>query len=70
MSRRTISLSTTVRAPAVFGFDATTVASVTLTLANASTRFTLLARRTASSCMGNPKDDAKPFAYAATAFHL
>jgi hypothetical protein len=67
MSRRTISLSTTGAGTSVFGFDAPTVSSVTLTLANASTRFTCW-KGTSWSCMGNPKDDAKPFTYTATAF--
>ncbi|MFN8193834.1 MAG: MXAN_6640 family putative metalloprotease [Nocardioidaceae bacterium] len=51
-----------------YAFDAATVASVTVTLTNASTRFACWNRSGADpaySCQGTPKDDGRSFAYSA-----
>ena len=65
--RQRIALSDSGAGTGVFSFDATSVASVTLTLANASTRFTCW-QGTSASCMGDPRDENKNFTYKATAF--
>ncbi len=54
-------------------FDTTTVESVTVTLANASTRFDCWTQPGADpsySCAGAPKDDDKVFSYSATSITL
>ncbi len=52
----------------VFGFNATDVASITVTLANASTRFKCWGSPDTYSCYGKPLDDNGRFNYKLTAF--
>ncbi len=66
-TRETISLSKSGYGTTVVGFNGAAVSSVTLTLANASTRFVCW-KQTDSSCMGIPRDNAKGYSYTATTF--
>ena len=68
-TRTTISMTEvggTTRGTVVVPFDQATVQSVTLTLANASTRFDCW-EFTEASCRGIPRDESKTFGYTLTA---
>ncbi len=64
--RTAISLNSTGKGTKTVGFDFVNVASVTLTLGNASTRFSCWTSGSTYSCYGVPKDENKPFAYTGT----
>ena len=63
--RKAISLNASGNGSATVGFDDAGVTSVTLTMVNASTRFTCW-KSTQFSCSGLPKDEIKPFSYTGT----
>ena len=52
----------------VFRFSTRSVKKLTVTLANASTRFDCWQQQLVYTCQGTPKDDGKRFAWKATAF--
>jgi len=66
VSRAAITLDSTGDGIKTVGFDPATVDSVTLTLANGSTRYDCF-KGTGWSCHGTPLDDGKPFSFVATA---
>ncbi len=65
LTRKNVPLSGSGAGKAVVGFDPSGVARVTLTLANASTRYTCW-KATSYSCQGRPKDNGKAYAFSAT----
>lgn len=64
--RKAISLNKSGKGAATVGFDFAGTASVTLTLGNASTRFSCWTSGSTYSCYGVPKDENKVFTYKGT----